>query len=353
MWYRIAQNTSMQYQIKKTSQGDAMYITSGLTKDFLRAQPIIFIIFKDEEDSKYTPISKKLSQEDLAEIFRQVQNELAKYPPGWIAERLGNDFQIQVFAKLYDNPPDKSNPNSTGSTTIGETGYDWKSLSLSLPGIIDALHHEIGHQIHFQRIKQLERSPANQDSGDKLVSDLHNSRTFSHLATSEYGKTDDMEAFAEAFQWLAQNGLDKRFPISDKINYPKNKLLDMVASEIKTKGYKTVLKDFGNTVQLAYNPKNYPYSVNKTLYNLRLSTIVGGFQSAIDRFQGDKNSYATNLITNQEKIKYIVDFLNRTQSEFFAKPILDSELKAALEYLKEKIDKNGYVAQTVQDRKRK
>lgn len=353
MWYKIAQNSNMQYQIKKTALGDAMYITSGLTKDFLQAQPDIFIMFKSEEGSKYTSISEKLSQQDLAAIFRQVQNELAKYPPGWIAERLGNDFQIQIFAKLYDNPPDKSNPNSTGTTTIGETAYDWKSLSLSLEGITQALHHEIGHQIHFQKIKQLERSPANQDSGDKLVSDFHNARTFSHLATSEYGKTDDMEAFAEAFEWLAKNGLDKRFPITDKINYPKNKLLDMVANEIRAKGYKTVLKDFGNTVQLAYNPKNYPYSVNKTLYNLRLSTIVGGFQSAIDRFQGNKNLYATNLITNQEKIKYIVDFLNRTQSEFFAKPILESELKAALEYLKEKIDKNGFVSQTVQDRKRK
>lgn len=342
----------MQYQIKKTSEGDAMYITSGYTKDYFKAQPDIFLIFKDSAN-KYTSISDKLSQQDLAAIFRQVQNELAKYPPGWITERLGNDFQIQVFAKLYDNPPDKSSPNSIGTTTIGETNYDWGSLNLSLEGITEALHHEIGHQIHFQKIKKLERSPANQDSGDELVSNFYNARTFSHLATSDYGKTDDMEAFAEAFEWLAKNGLDARFPISDKVNYPKNKLLDMVASEIKAKGYKTVLKDFGNSIQLAYNPKNYPFKVNKTLYNLRLSTIVGGFQSAIDRFQGDKNYYATNLITSKEKINHIVDFLNKTQSEFFAKPILESELKAALEYLKEKIDKKGFVSNTVQDRKRK
>jgi hypothetical protein len=351
MWYRIAQQSNMTYRIEKTQKGDALFITSGFTKDFYKAQPDIFLIFKDEQNV-YVPISEKLSQSDFAGIFRQVQNELAKYPPGWIAERLGNDFQLQIFAKLYDNPPDKSKPNSTGTTTIGETSYDWKSLALSFQGITDALHHEIGHQIHFQKIKQMQRSPANQDKGDEYVDQFFNAHNYSNLATSEYGKTEDMEAFAEAFQWLVENGLEKRFPITDKINYPKNKLLDMVAGEIKAKGYKTVLKEFGNTVQLAYNPKNYPFKSNKTLYNLRLSTIVGGFQSAIDRFQGDKQSYASNLIINQEKIKFIVDFLIRTQSEFFAKPILESELKAALEYLKEKIDKNGFVSRTVQDRAR-
>jgi hypothetical protein len=352
MWYRLAQKSNMTYQIKKTNKGDALYITSGYTKDYLRTQPDIFILFKDESN-KYVPISKELSQDDKASIFRTVQNELAKYPPGWIAERLGNDFQIHIYAELYDNPPDKSKPNSTGTTTIGETSYDWGSLSLSLQGITDALHHEIGHQIHFQKIKQLERSPANQDKGDKYVDQFYNAHTFSNLATSEYGKTEDMEAFAEAFQWLVQNGLEKRFPITDKVNYPKNKLLDMVADEIKAKGYKTVLKDFGNSIQLAYSPKKYPYKGNKTLYNLRLSTIVGGFQSAIDRFQGNKQTYAANLIVDKEKIKYIVDFLNMTQSEFHARPIADSEIKAALDYLKEKIDKKGFVSQTVQERKRK
>jgi hypothetical protein len=357
MWYKEAQSNQT-YRFIATKNGEAMVISSGLTKDGFKAQPDIIVNFKDLSDDfgtkdKFVPFSKKLPQIEIASIFRVVQNELAKYPPGWIAERLGPNFQINITSELYSNPVDKSKPNTPVSETIGLASPETSNIIVSEQGIKDALNHEIGHQMHFKQINTLQKVIpfAQEVSGSDWLSSFLNDKSLTSMATSAYGKTNNAEAFAEAFQWLAENGLDKRFPANDKVNFPKNKLLDFVASVISQKGYKTVMEDFKNTIQLQYKPGYAPQ--NTDLYNLRLSTIVGGFQSAIDRFQGDKQAYATDLISNQQKIADIVAFLNKKQSEFYARPISQLELNYALEYLKEKIDKKGFVSQIAQDRKRK
>ena len=357
MWYKIAQSNQT-YRFISTPNGEAMFISSGLTKDGFKAQPDILVNFKDMsnafgESKKFVPFSKKLPQTEIASIFRVVQNELAKYPPGWITERLGPNFKINVTSELYSDPVDKSKPNTPVSITTGLASSETSNVIVSEEGIKQALNHEIGHQIHFQQIKALQKVvPFGQEMPeDEWLSAFLDDKSWTAYATSAYGKTDNAEAFAEAFQWLAENGLDKRFPANDKVNFPKNKLLDFVASVIRQKGYKTVMQDFRNTIQLQYKP-GLP-GTNKDLYHLRLSTIVGGFQSAIDRFQGDKQAFATDLITNQQKINDIVAFLNKNQSEFYARPIAQQELTYALEYLKEKIDKKGYVSPVAQDRKRK
>lgn len=357
MWYREAQSNQT-YRFTQTSSGEAMFISSGLTKDGFKSQPDIIVNFKDlSEDfggtKKFVPFSKKIPQAQIAAIFRIVQNELAKYPPGWIAERLGPNAQINITSELYSDPVDESKPNAPVSTTIGLAMSSAPKIIVSEQGIKDALHHEIGHQIQFNQIKNMRKSiPFGQElSEDEWMTAYLDDKSLTNLATTAYGKTNNGEAFAEAFQWLVENGLNKRFPASDKANFPKNKLLDIVTDVIMQKGYKTVMKEFGNTIQLQYKPGTVEKNYN--LYNLRLSTIVGGFQSAIDRFQGNKQAFATDLITNQQKINDIVAYLNKNQSEFYAKPIMQLELTYALQYLKEKIDKNGYVSQVVQDRKRK
>jgi hypothetical protein len=347
------------YRFIPTSSGEAMFISSGLTKDGFKAQPDIIINFKDISntfglhDKKFVPFSKKLPKTEIAAIFRIVQNELAKYPPGWLTERLGPNSQINITSELFSSPADPLKPNAPISTTLGLSHTNSPRIIVSEEGIKDAINHEIGHQIHFNHINSLRKViPFGQDIPKyDWLDEFLNDKSFTSLATTAYGKTDNSEAFAEAFKWLAENGLDKRFPANDKVNFPKNKLLDIVASVIKQKGYKTVMEDFKNTIQLQYQPGFVPD--NTDLYHLRLSTIVGAFQNAIDRFQGNKQAYATDLISNKQKIADIVGFLNKNQSEFYARPIDPREITYALEYLKEKIDKKGYVSQNAQDRKRK
>jgi hypothetical protein len=105
MWYRFAQ-AGMTYSWGKTESGDALYITSGKTKDGFQAQPDILLMFKYDnsiDTSRIaTPFKESISSQEISRIFQTVQNNLIKYPAGWLAERLGNDYQIQIVAELFD-----------------------------------------------------------------------------------------------------------------------------------------------------------------------------------------------------------------------------------------------------------
>jgi hypothetical protein len=115
------------------------------------------------------------------------------------------------------------------------------------------------------------------------------------------------------------------------------------------KGYKTALEDFKKNIQLQNNSLSNatPYA---DLNNYRISTLIGGFQSAIDRFKGDKQAYGLDIISNKQKINDIVAYINKNQSEFFTKPATEEEIEAAKNYIKEKVDKGSFYQTVVQER---
>ena len=328
----------MTYRWQTTEEGDALVIDSNATKDGFNAQPAIFILFKIEGLNEDIPFKKEnLKQTEIISIFQAVQNELFKYPPGWITERLGNGFQIQIVLDLEKNK---------NWQTQGYTEFPGEYVVLRKNGINFAIDHEIAHALDMKRIGKLPFM--NFDVNYIMGNHLLNQKDGTYMAPTEYGKTDNGEAFAEAYKELAKNGIKYRLPETTKENIDKNRLFDYVEKFITSGNYKTKLVDFGNNIQLsAYsgNPLGF-------LGNQRVQTIVGGFQNAIDRFTGDKQKYGTSLIQNKQKIKDIVEYLNNTQSEFYSSPASDEEIKLALDYLKEKIDKKDYRQLGVRDRGR-
>ena len=341
MWYRFAQ-AGMTYSWKKTENGDALYIISGQTKDGFQAQPDILLMF--EYDNSYitsriaTPFKQSISSKEIARIFQTVQNNLIKYPAGWLAERIGNDYQIQIVAELSDPKLPK------GFSLQGDTVMGDPVLTVKVNSINSALDHEIGHALDNVRINNL---PLGNIPFIKTF--LGDQKDGTYMATSAYGRTDNAEAFAEAFELIAQKGVNYRLPNNTKENIDSNRLLDYVAKEITRKGYKTALEDFKKNIQLQNNSLSNatPYA---DLNNYRISTLIGGFQSAIDRFKGDKQTYGLDLISNKQKINDIVVYINKNQSEFFTKPATEEEIEAAKNYIKEKVDKGNFYQTNVHER---
>ena len=340
MWYRIAQKSNTTYRWQTTDGGDALFIDSNATKDGFKAQPAILILFKIGH-KKDVPFKKdKLKQSEIIDIFQKVQNELFKYPAGWVTERLGNDFQIQIVLDL----------EKIGEGQLeGYTSSPGYYVVLRKDGINYAIDHEIGHALDMKRISKLPFSRFETKNFDMMEFLLHQ-KDGTYMAPTGYGSTNNAEAFAEAYKILAQNGIKYRLPETTKDNIDQNRLFDYVEKLISEGSYKTKLQDFGNNLQFGSNRTNN-YGKNN-LNNQRIQTIVGGFQNAIDRFTGDKQKYGISLIQDKQKIKDVVEYLNKTQSEFFTTPATDEEIKLGIDYLKEKIDKNGYDQSQVRDRDR-
>lgn len=55
------------------------------------------------------------------------------------------------------------------------------------------------------------------------------------MSPSEYGKTNNYEAFAEAYQTLMENGLDYRLSNNSEENIDKNRLFEYIAEMLKSK----------------------------------------------------------------------------------------------------------------------
>ena len=153
MWYRVAQN-NMTYRWQTTPKGESMFISSGLTKGY-KTQPNIRIYFKGAEKFNspgffYKNIQQKLSPDQISGVFQQVQDVLAKYPPGFLSERLGPKFEISVVAKIIDKDLE---PGWSTNGTYKEDG----TLQVDLESINIALDHEIGHALDKTRLLNLKK----------------------------------------------------------------------------------------------------------------------------------------------------------------------------------------------------
>jgi hypothetical protein len=337
MWYRLAQQ-NLTYQWQTTPEGDAIVFQSGKAKNGLPAYPTIFVLFKGEKDKYFDkqPVSQQISDKDLTRIIQTVQNVLFKYPPGWLIERAGKNFQVQVVAKItrvidYDN---YSKGENLGVTPIGPKD---PYVTVSVDGITEALDHEIAHVFDELRYKSL--PPA-------ARAFLMTQKDGTYMAPTEYGKTNNTEAHSMAYEILAKKGIKWRFPNTSKEFIDNNRLLDFVAKEITQKGYKTQMQDFSDNIQLqSLKGKTQLENVD----NLRISTLIGAFQNAIDKFTGDKNAYGFDLIKNKQKINDIVAFVNKNQTEFFVEPVSQEELKYSLDYIQEKLDKKDFSQNVVKE----
>jgi len=337
MWYRLAQQ-NLSYQWQTTPEGDAIVFHSAKAKNGLPAYPSIFILFQGEKDKYFDmkPISQEISNKDLTKIIQTVQDVLFKYPPGWLTERAGKNFQVQIVAKItrikeYDNYPKSE---AGGLTPIGPKD---PYVYVAVDDISEALDHEIAHVLDELRYKSL---PPNARAL------LMQQKDGTYMAPTDYGKTNNTEAHSMAYEILAKKGIKWRFPNTSKEFIDNNRLLDFVAKEIIQKGYKTNMQDFSDNIQLQnFRGKTKLNNVN----NLRISTLIGAFQNAIDKFTGDKNAYGFDLIKNKQKINDIVAFVNKNQTEFFVEPVSQEELKYALDYIKEKLDKKDFSQDVVKE----
>ena len=339
MWYRLAQQ-NLSYQWQMTPEGDAIVFHSALAKNGLPAYPSIFILFQGEKDEYFDrlPLSQQISNKELTKIIQTVQNVLFKYPPGWLTERAGKNFQVQIVAKInrikqYENYPEGE---YGGLTPVGvKNAY----VTVAVDKITEALDHEIGHVLDEIRYKSLP---------PKARAFLMHQKDGSYMGPSDYGKTNNTESHSMAYEILAKNGIKWRFPNTSKEFIDYNRLLDFVAKEITQKGYKTNMQDFFDNIQLQnLRGKTKFLNVN----DMRISTLVGAFQNAIDKFAGDKNAYGFELLKNKQKINDIVAFVNKNQTEFFVEPVSQEELKYALDYIKEKLDKKGFYQQAIIENK--
>jgi hypothetical protein len=154
-----------------------------------------------------------------------------------------------------------------------------------------ALDHEIGHLLtDFQPL----------DEEKKMMTEG---------SPSIYGEESYKEAFAEAFELLMKKGYNFRFEETSQNNIKQNKLLDYVRKKINP-------SDFINlqfTEPVESGKFNFNENKEKDLsdYNAaRHTALVGAFQNAIDKFKGDKNSYAKSLLSNKQKINEIVKYVN-------------------------------------------
>ena len=333
MWYRIAQN-KFNYTI--TQEGNFLKISlkSPVNTNGLPEYPTINIfqslpgtdskLQTDNDGIFYLKTFKSLIQSEINQIFINVMNILAKYPKGVLSNIAAKGTNINVgiegrenlnfFGFQFDVPGFRglavSNPNR---------------IFVNHDAIMSSLDHEIGHQV------------------DVSIKDKRNQNKdqYKNMAPTYYAKTNKWEAFAEGYEILSKKGFDYRFPETSEQNVRQNQLLDIVRKQIKENP--SNFKDFGSDIKFDSLQQKGQLSENsdktKNYKSRRLSTLVGAFQNAIDRYPGNKIEYAKSFINDQQKIKDIVGFLNKKEYFFSIEPVTQDEIELALYRLSLSLDK--------------
>lgn len=334
MWYRIAQN-KFNYTI--TQEGNFLKISliSPLNTNGLPEYPTINIFQSlPGKDSKrpienapqnYFETFEKLIPTQINQIFITVMNVLAKYPKGVLSNMASKGLNINVGKAIENRGNFFSFYKSQGPLGIAS---DPSNIFINHNAIISSLDHEIGHQI------------------DESIMDIKNPNQpdkdqYKNMAPTGYARTNKWEAFAEGYDILAKKGFNYRFPETSEQNVRQNQLLDIVRKQVEKNP--SNFKDFGGDIKFDSLQQKGQLSENsdktKNYKSRRLSTLVGAFQNAIDRYSGNKFEYAKSFINDQQKIKDIVGFLNKKEYFFSIEPVTQDEIELALYRLSLSLDK--------------
>lgn len=313
MWYRFAQNNSLNYKLDLNPSKTTVTFTSPMGKDGFPLYPPVNIFLKFDNkivkmwQKVINQVETNLKEEVIPEIMEDILDIFVKYPPGVIS-KLTNNQTINIV-----------------SNTIGAAGFEGgpRGIFVDSDQIAHALDHEMGHAMDSKGAGILSFIPGIQPSfpGGK-----------SH---TDYGNTNQNEAIAEAFKLLAEKGINYRFPNYNEDYIRHNFILEYVANKIKSKGISN-FKDFSSDIKFDVLKVENPEKEN--LYGARLTALVGGFQSAYDRYQGDKNIYLKKLLSDKQVQKDIAAYVSKMELPFSITPASSEEIELAVEAFKKSSD---------------
>ena len=313
MWYRFAQNNSLNYKLDLNPSKTTVTFTSPMGKDGFPLYPPVNIFLKfDNQIVKiwqkvFNRVETNLKEEVIPQIMENILDIFVKYPPG-VIPKLTNNQTINIVSNI--------------SFAAGFEGGP-RGIFVDSDHIAHALDHEMGHAMDSRGAGILSFIPGIQPSfpGGK-----------SH---TDYGNTNQNEAIAEAFKLLAEKGINYRFPNYNEDYIRHNFILEYVANKIKSKGISN-FKDFSSDIKFDVLKVENPEKEN--LYGARLTALVGGFQSAYDRYQGDKNIYLKKLLSDKQVQKDIAAYVSKIELPFSITPASSEEIELAVETFKKSSD---------------
>ena len=345
MWYRIAQENlaeetfkrsnqkfenkkALRSEIRKEPNGISVTFYSpiinykNLNDYFYQEYPNVRIYLNKPKDFKNTNFATNnyvqgfnINPDQVDEILKRILKVFAKYPPGFLPQGSNVEVVSTILPNLINNSP------------ILPAAYAKQkdnSIVINSAYIEMALDHEIGHIID--------------------ESYLQKNRNLTQGSPTLYGLTNDKEAYAEGVDILTTHGWNYRLPPTSQENIKINKLLDYIYQEHKSKlqpGTEGFLK--------GYQQDNYrlnrhmPFSIesdtmSNDLDNARFGRIVGAIQHAIDKFKGDKNSYAKALLKDKNKLNQILKYVNGLMF-FVNSPATEKEIELAVKTVSLSLDK--------------
>jgi hypothetical protein len=337
MWYRIAQENldkvtnqrmpiirrkELRSEIRKDPNGISITFYSPIInyknlREYYQEYPNIRIYLKKPKDLKNTKVSDgfrhdfNIQPSEVSNILKTVQKILAKYSPGFLNEGATIEVVAEIEPTQSIKPAGYASGEGESRIVIDYNYLEW------------ALDHEIGHTME----KDIE---------------LGEKKNLPKLSPTLYGRSNSREAYAEAFEILARKGWNFRFPPTSEQNIKVNKLLDYVYEQ-----HKNYLVP--NSDNLNFLPNNLqrnrhmPFSIESNtmsndLDNARFGRIVGAIQHAIDKYSGDKNSYAKSLLADRKKINEILKYVNGL-TFFSNSPATEKEIDLAIKTIKISLDK--------------
>jgi hypothetical protein len=335
MWYRIAQENldkvtnqrmpivrrkELRSEIRKDPNGISITFYSPIInyknlREYYQEYPNIRIYLKKPKDLKNTKVSDdfrhdfNIQPSEVSNILKTVQKILAKYSPGFLNEGATIEVVAEIEPTQSIKPAGYASGDEESIIVIDYNYLEW------------ALDHEIGHIME----KDIE---------------LGEKKNLPKLSPTLYGRTNSREAYAEAFEILAKKGWNFRFPPTTEQNIKVNKLLDYVYEQHKDRLVPGDDNFLQNNLQLN---RHMPFTIesntmSNNLDNARFGRIVGAIQHAIDKFKGDKNSYAKSLLSDRKKINEILKYVNGL-TFFYNSPATEKEIDLAIKTIKISLDK--------------
>ena len=343
MWYRIAQENLAEETFKRSNQKfeNRKALRSEIRKDpngisvtfyspiinyknlneFYQEYPNVRIYFKKPTDFKNTRLGEgtdlgfNIIPDQVNEILKRILNIFTKYPPGFLPQGSTVEVVSSINLKNSTNPFLMFGVAGYSSFYNDRIVIDYNYLDISL-------NHEIGHMIDESHTQK--------------------NRNLTQGSPTWYGNTADTEAYAEGVAILLKHGWNYRLPPTSQENIKINKLLDYIYQEHKNK----LEPNSDNSNFLPNNlqrNRHMPFSIesdtmSNDLDNARFGRIVGAIQHAIDKFKGDKNSYAKALLKDKNKLNQILKYVNGLMF-FVNSPATEKEIDLALKTVSLSLDK--------------